>query len=89
MRASKRVREWLVDVGPPAVGLFLAVYLPLTGNLEPWHLPLIGGLVGLPLVGRAPAENASRESASDSGSSPVSTPPSGSTSRSIPENGDA
>ena len=31
-------------------GLFLAIYLPLTGRFEEWHLPLIAGMLGTPLV---------------------------------------
>jgi hypothetical protein len=34
----------------PGGGLFLAIFLPLTGNLEPWMLPLIAGMLGTPLV---------------------------------------
>jgi hypothetical protein len=40
------------DVLIPGCGLFLAVYLPLSNSLEPWHLPLIAGMLGTPLVGR-------------------------------------
>lgn len=40
------------DVLIPGAGVFLAVYLPLVGALSPWHLPLIAGMLGTPLVGR-------------------------------------
>jgi hypothetical protein len=40
------------DVLIPGGGLFLAIYLPLSHSLEPWHLPLIAGMLGTPLVGR-------------------------------------
>jgi hypothetical protein len=42
------VRDVLIPVG----GMFLAIYLPLTNNLQPWHLPLIAGMLGTPLVAR-------------------------------------
>lgn len=42
------VRDILIPLG----GLFLAVYLPITGSLAPWHLPLIAGMLGTPLVAR-------------------------------------
>ena len=42
------VRDVLIPLG----GLFLAVYLPTTGSLQPWHLPLIAGMLGTPLVAR-------------------------------------
>ena len=43
------------DVLVPVAGLVLALALPLTGRLEPWHLPLIAGMIGTPLVGRGEA----------------------------------
>lgn len=42
------VRDVLIPLG----GLFLAVYLPISGSLQPWHLPLIAGMLGTPLVAR-------------------------------------
>lgn len=46
------------DLLIPGGGLFLAVYLPVQGILAPWHLPLIAGMLGTPLVARSgvPAE---------------------------------
>lgn len=40
------------DVLIPCGGLFLAIYLPLSHGLSPWHLPLIAGMIGTPLVAR-------------------------------------
>lgn len=40
------------DLLIPGGGLFLAVYLPVQGILAPWHLPLIAGMLGTPLVAR-------------------------------------
>jgi hypothetical protein len=40
------------DVLIPGGGLFLSVYLPISGSLQPWHLPLIAGMLGTPLVAR-------------------------------------
>jgi hypothetical protein len=42
------VRDVLIPIG----GMFLAIYLPLTNSLQPWHLPLIAGMLGTPLVAR-------------------------------------
>jgi hypothetical protein len=42
------VRDFLIPLG----GLFLAVRLSTAGVLEPWHLPLIAGMLGTPLVAR-------------------------------------
>lgn len=42
------VRDLLV----PGAGVFLAVDLMVSGRMEPWHLPLIAGMLGTPLVGR-------------------------------------
>lgn len=39
------------DVLIPGGGLFLALQPP-GGSLEPWHLPLIAGMLGTPLVAR-------------------------------------
>lgn len=38
------------DVLPPLAGLFLTIYLPLSGQFEYWQLPLLAGLYGTPLV---------------------------------------
>lgn len=40
------------DVLIPAGGLALAMILPLTERFEYWHLPLIAGMLGVPLVAR-------------------------------------
>lgn len=43
-------REILLPVLIALGGLFLAVYLLVTGKGEAWHLPLIAGMLGTPLV---------------------------------------
>jgi hypothetical protein len=57
--SPQRLREYVLiltrDVIPPAGGLFLCIYLPVTGQFEYWQLPLIAGLFGIPLV--APRES--------------------------------
>jgi hypothetical protein len=40
------------DFAIPAGGLFLCLYLPLAHIFQPWHLPLLAGMLGVPLVGR-------------------------------------
>lgn len=40
------------DVSIPAGGLWIAIHGISTGTLSPWHLPLIAGMLGTPLVGR-------------------------------------
>jgi hypothetical protein len=40
------------DILIPAGGLALALILPLTDRFEYWHLPLIAGMLGVPLVAR-------------------------------------
>lgn len=40
------------DIVIPVSGVFLAVYLPVFGRFEYWHLPLIAGMLGVPLVAR-------------------------------------
>lgn len=40
------------DVLIPLGGLFLAIYLPLSGLFAPWQLSLIAGMLGVPLVAR-------------------------------------
>lgn len=42
------MRDFLI----PGGGLFLAVYLVVTEGMSPWHLPLIAGMLGTPLVAR-------------------------------------
>lgn len=49
-----RLREYVLiftrDFFPPALGGFGFIYLLVTKQFEPWHLPLIAGLCGVPLV---------------------------------------
>lgn len=56
--SPERLRAYVLivtrDVVPPLGGLFLLIFLPITGQLEYWQLPLIAGLFGIPLV--APRE---------------------------------
>jgi hypothetical protein len=42
------VRDILIPMG----GLFLSIFLPLADRFEYWHLPLIAGMLGVPLVAR-------------------------------------
>lgn len=42
------VRDILIPIG----GLWIAIHGVSTGTLSPWHLPLIAGMLGTPLVGR-------------------------------------
>lgn len=61
------LREWIAvvrDLGSLLVGLTLAVYLPFAHELQPWHLPLIGGLIGVPLLARGGSVHDIRESKS-------------------------
>ncbi len=52
--SPQRLREYVLivtrDVIPPLTGVFLSIYLPLTGQFDAWQLPLIAGLLGIPLV---------------------------------------
>jgi len=52
MRRVHLLRQVILELGPPTAGLFLAVYLPITHSFQPWHLPLIGGLIFGNLVAR-------------------------------------
>lgn len=49
-----RLREYVLictrDIFPPGAGIFLAIYLPVTHQFAAWQLPLIAGLLGLPVV---------------------------------------
>lgn len=40
------------DIIVPLAGVFLAIDLPLTHAFQPWQLPLLAGMIGVPLVGR-------------------------------------
>ena len=73
-RIRQAFRAWLIDVGMPLSGLALSIYLPITGKLEPWHLPLIGGLLGVPWIGRSPGEQEGQSEAGESGSGLDSAP---------------
>lgn len=52
----QRLRAYILifmrDAIIPGAGVFLAIWLPLTDTFEPWHLPLLAGMLGVPLVGR-------------------------------------
>jgi hypothetical protein len=52
----EEARAWVLiavrDVIIPIAGVVLAVLLPLTDRFEYWHLPLIAGMLGVPLVAR-------------------------------------
>lgn len=54
------LRAWITvlvrDLLGGGTGIFLAIYLPVTHQLEPWHLPLIAGLIGVTLAGRSQDE---------------------------------
>lgn len=54
------LRAWATvivrDILTPGAGLFLCVWLPLSGNWSPWQLPLLAGMLGVPLVARGTAE---------------------------------
>lgn len=40
------------DLLIPGAGVFLAIWLPLSGAFQPWQIPFVLSLVGVPLVGR-------------------------------------
>jgi hypothetical protein len=40
------------DVVIPGAGVYLAIRGLVVGTLEAWHLPLIAGMLGTPLVAR-------------------------------------
>lgn len=48
----ERLRAWVAiltrDLIPPGVGIYFSV--KLGAHLQPWHLPLLAGLFGIPLV---------------------------------------
>lgn len=51
-RARAYVLIVMRDILIPSGGLFLAIFLPLVDRFEYWHLPLIAGMLGVPLVAR-------------------------------------
>ena len=61
-----RLREYVLiitrDILPPILGGFGFVYLLLTQQFEPWHLPIIAGMVGVPLVAPRGRENGDKPS---------------------------
>jgi hypothetical protein len=44
------IRELVLPLAIGLAGIFLAIYLPVSGRLEYWHLPLLAGMLGTPLV---------------------------------------
>lgn len=54
MRRLKLIRYAVREVFLPLLvgiaGVFLSIYLPLSGKFEPWQLPLLAGMLGTPLV---------------------------------------
>lgn len=54
--SAATLRSYIVvlirDLVTPGAGVLLAVKLGLSGGLEPFHLPLIAGMLGIPLVAR-------------------------------------
>lgn len=54
LMTPERLRAYVIivtrDILPPVAGIFLAVFWGVTNQLEPWMLPLIAGLCGVPLV---------------------------------------
>jgi hypothetical protein len=44
------------DVIPPALGVYLTIYLARTEQLAYWQLPFLAGLLMVPLVGRSPSD---------------------------------
>lgn len=51
------VRDFLIPVG----GLFVTIDLMLRGTLEPWHFPLLAGMLGTPLVARSASKRLTRK----------------------------
>lgn len=54
MRRLRLIRYAIREVFLPLLvgmaGVFLSIYLPLSGKFEPWQLPLLAGMLGTPLV---------------------------------------
>lgn len=40
------------DILIPGAGIFLSIYLAMSGTFQPWQLPLLAGMLGVPLVAR-------------------------------------
>ena len=53
----QRFQEWVIvamrDLLIPGLGAYLTFKGYTSGALEPWHLPLLAGMMSTPLVGRA------------------------------------
>lgn len=52
MKRLSLIRFGIAWVVIPLTGCGLTVYLFVTGTMQPWHLPLIAGMLGTPLVAR-------------------------------------
>lgn len=52
----QRLRAYVLivmrDIVIPGAGVFLSIYLPVSGTFQPWQLPLLAGMLGVPLVAR-------------------------------------
>lgn len=52
----QRLRAYVLivvrDIVIPCGGLFLSIFLPATHQFEFWQLPLLAGMMMVPLVGR-------------------------------------
>lgn len=52
----ERLRAYVLivmrDIVIPSGGLFLSLYLPVTRQFEVWQLPLLAGMMMVPLVAR-------------------------------------
>lgn len=57
MRPDEVFRAWVLvlvrDAGIPAGGVYLTIWLAQHGLFEVWQLPLLAGMMMVPLVGRA------------------------------------
>lgn len=61
MKRLRLIRYAIREVFLPGLvgiaGVFLSVYLPLSGKFEPWQLPLLAGMLGTPLVAIGGSKN--------------------------------
>lgn len=44
------------DILIPGSGVYLAISLLKSGDMQPWHIPMLIGMMGTPLVGRGSEE---------------------------------